>query len=88
MIEGKIRKFIVDELLWNESQGRLTNDFPLLERNVIDSLGISVLVAFVESEFDVEILDEELVAEHFGTIEAIAALVRSKTLPVQPGAVR
>jgi acyl carrier protein len=79
VIEDKVRGFIIDELQFDGSQGRLTADFPLLEQHVIDSLGLFQLVGYLESEFGIEILDEELVPEHFGTLRGIARLVESKS---------
>lgn len=76
MIEDDIRRFIVEEL--NGPPQQLTSDFPLIERSVIDSLGIFQLVGFIESEYGIQIDDEELVPEHFGTIGDIARLVSSK----------
>lgn len=78
MIEDDIRNFIVRELNWNGSPKELTNDYPLIERHVLDSLGIFQLVSFVESQYGVEIRDEELVPQHFGTIDGISKLVGSK----------
>ena len=78
MIEQKIRDFIVSDLNWTGSTEDLTNDYPLLEKHVIDSVGILNLVAFVEGEFGVEVRDEDLVPQHFGTIEGIARLVDSR----------
>lgn len=78
MIESKLRDFIVRELSWNGSRDELTDDYPLIERRVLDSLGIFEVVTFVESEFGIEIVDEELVPEHFGTIDGIARLIESK----------
>lgn len=83
MIEQKVRQFIVDELRFDGSSD-LADDLPLIERRVLDSLGIFQLVGFLESEFGIEILDEELVPEHFGTIGDIARLVESKR-NTQPG---
>jgi len=78
MIETKLRDFIIQELSWNGTQDDLTYDYPLIERRVLDSLGIFQVVSFVESEFGIEIQDEELVPEHFGTIDGIARLIESK----------
>jgi acyl carrier protein len=77
MIEDNVRRFIVDELHW-DGDGRLTDDYPLIENHVVDSLGIFQIVSWLESEFGIEVLDEELVPEHFGTIAGIAGLVQSK----------
>lgn len=44
---------------------------------MIDSAGIFQVVSFVETEFGVEIADEEPVPEHFGTLGGISRLVES-----------
>jgi acyl carrier protein len=77
VIENAIRQFILDELNHSGSQD-LTDDYPLLDRGVLDSLGLFQLVGYLESEFGVEVRDEELVPKHFGTIHDIAGLVLSK----------
>jgi acyl carrier protein len=78
VIADEVRSFIVRELNWKGAPNELTNDYPLLDRQVLDSVGIFQLVSFVESEYGVEIGDEELVPENFGTIESIARLIGSK----------
>jgi acyl carrier protein len=78
VVEQKVRQFIVDELRFDGSPSDLEDDLPLIEQQVLDSLGIFQLVGFLEGEFSIEILDEELVPEHFGTIRGIARLVESK----------
>jgi acyl carrier protein len=77
-IEDRVRRFIVEELHYDGQPASLSNDLPLIEKNVLDSLGIFQLVSFLESEFGIEVADEELVPEHFGTIGAVARLVQSK----------
>lgn len=76
--EDRVRKYIIDELGYRGSPADLNNDFPILENEVLDSMGIMQVVSFLESEFDVEIDDEDLVPDNFGTIGAIANLVDSK----------
>jgi acyl carrier protein len=78
MIEESIRRFIKEELSADDPNRTLTDDYPLLEHQVLDSLGIFQLVGHLESEFGVEIADEELVPAHFGTIGDIAKLVETK----------
>jgi acyl carrier protein len=77
--EDRLRQFIIDELNWNGRPDELTDSFPLIENGAVDSLGIFRIVSFIEDEFDVEILDEELVPQHFGTIGGVAHLVDGKT---------
>jgi acyl carrier protein len=51
----------------------------LLRSGVIDSLGILDVVSFIEQEFGITLSDEDLVPDHFASIERIAAFVFSKT---------
>ncbi len=76
--EDKLRAFIVEELQPEAEAGDLTDDYPLLENGVIDSIGIYQIVGFAESEFGVDIQDEELVEDNFNTIGDLARLIESK----------
>jgi acyl carrier protein len=78
LIEETIRRFIVDELDPSGRLGNLADDYPLLDRGLLDSLGLFQLVGYLETEFEVDIWDEELVPTNFGSIGAIARLVRAK----------
>jgi acyl carrier protein len=74
----KVRDFIVDELRWDGASHQLTDDYPLLDNRVIDSLGLFEIVQFLEAEYGIEIADDELVPENFATLSAIGKLVESK----------
>ena len=50
----------------------------LLDSGIIDSLGTLEVVQFLEDEFGIEVTDEEMVADHFESINAIARFVESK----------
>ena len=76
-IEDQLRVFIADEAPM-ESGAVLTDDYPLIERGVVDSMGILNIVSFIEREFGVEVQDEELVQGNFGTISSMARLIASK----------
>lgn len=76
--EDRIQQFIIVELWGDSSTHQLTHDYPLLEKEVVDSLGIFQLVSFVESDFGIEVADEDLVPDNFNTISDIARLVNSK----------
>lgn len=73
-----LRSFIVNELHYKGTPDRLTHDYPLIENQVVDSLGLFMLVSFIEEQFGVEVGDEELVPENFGTIGAMSKLIERK----------
>lgn len=68
----RLRKFMLDELGWRGAE--LTDDYPLLENRVIDSLGLFRVVTFLETECGVRIDDREVVPENFATLTAIQAM--------------
>src|ERR671914_2634130 len=69
--------------LWlrdNVTGGReVPPDEPLIENGVLTSLQAVELVTFLEERFDILVEDEEFDEENFGSVEAIASLVASKT---------
>ena len=76
--EVKIKELIQGNLTWNGSWSEVDDDYPLLAKGVIDSLGMLKLVSLIEEEYDVEIDDDDIVPDHWRTIRDIAALVESK----------
>jgi len=84
MIEEQVRTFIVKDLGAFGYGDELTDDYPLLQNGLIDSLGIAELVEFIENEFGIQLELNELVHENFGSVGSIAALIRSKTEGGQP----
>lgn len=73
-----LRNFILNELHWSGSEEELTIDYPLIENHVVDSLGLFMLIAFVEQQFGVEVRAEEWIPENFGTIGAITRLIEKR----------
>ena len=76
--EQDIRSFITTEFLSDRPDLEFTDDENLLDAEVIDSLGIMLLVDYLESHFKVDIDAEDVVVDNFETIKAITALVQSK----------
>lgn len=74
-LRDQLTTFITDKLLQNRS-AVLRVDESLLDRGVIDSVGLISLVAFLEQEAGVRIPDDEIVPENFETIEAMETFVQ------------
>src|SRR3954451_22776986 len=68
----RLRRFLVDEGHWYAEPEKLGDDLPIIS-TILDSVGLVNLVAMVEDEFGVEVRDEDLDFENFGTIARIAA---------------
>jgi acyl carrier protein len=77
-VETTIRDFLLGDLDWPGDPDTLGSDTPLLEGDALDSVGIYELVTFLEERYGIEIHDEDVVPEHFGTIGSVAALVAAR----------
>lgn len=58
----------------------------LLEGGIIDSLGLLLVVEFIESSYDVKVEVEHMVVENFGSIAAITDYVARRRLGLGDGA--
>jgi acyl carrier protein len=69
-----IKEYIIKEMHFSEGADALGYDTSLLG-DVIDSMGLQMLIPFLETEFGVSIPDEELLPDNFDTINSICLLI-------------
>lgn len=74
--EDTITAFV--EKMTAEGGTKVTAETSLLDSGIIDSTGILEVVSFIESEFGIRVQDEEIVPEHFESVQRIAAFVDTK----------
>ncbi|MEU6073981.1 acyl carrier protein [Micromonospora sp. NPDC047074] len=77
-IADRVRNFVVHDLNWSGDPAQLTEDFPLIDERVVDSLGLLGMVSFLESEFGISVDDTEITPTHFGTLGSIERYVADK----------
>ena len=77
-LKQSIRTFIETSFLFREGRGGLTDGESLLGAGLIDSTGILELVTYLESEFGIVVLDEEIIPENLDSVDQITAYVFSK----------
>jgi acyl carrier protein len=77
-ITRQVRQFIDENFLFGEDGAALADDTSLLDAGLVDSTGILELVAFIESDFGIQIADAEIVPENLDSISAIATYVAGK----------
>lgn len=70
-----IREYISEQVLYDRPNLELSNDFPLIEQGVIDSLQMMQLITFLQQRLGYVVEPAELRLENFESINAIAALV-------------
>lgn len=77
-IASKVRSFIEDNFLYRTDQEELGDQVSLLEAGLIDSTGILELVAWLESEFGLQMADDDIVPENLDSLAMIAGFVARK----------
>jgi acyl carrier protein len=78
-IRESIRGFIQSELLAGQVIRAVTDDDPLIDEGIIDSLGIMALIGFLEETFAIRIGGDELLPENFASVATISMLIAQKT---------
>ena len=73
-----VRDYIARHVLPRHDRPEVSDDYPLLDAGLIDSMGIFELVGHLEEACGVRIEDDELIPENFNSIERIAAFVDGK----------
>ena len=77
-IEQAVKDFIVKEFLFDKPGQHLESDDLLVASDIIDSLGIFMLVAFLEKRFGVGVQPDDVILENFETVTAIKRLVEAR----------
>lgn len=78
-VEKKIRDYVLENYLFTDDETALANDTSFLDEGIIDSTGILEVIAFIEEEFGVKVLDEEMIPENLDSVDNIVQFVSRKT---------
>lgn len=71
-----IRGFVVQKLARERGDTEtITDEESLIERGIVDSLGIVQLVGHLEGTLALKIPDEEIVPENFDSVASIASYI-------------
>lgn len=76
-MKAAVRKFITTNFYVPEGEP-LPDDASLLDRGVVDSTGVLELIDFLQSEFSVKVLDDEMLPENLDSIDRIEAFMKKK----------
>jgi acyl carrier protein len=78
-VRGDMRSFLQENFLYMHPNVDLGDSDDFLALGIIDSLGFVELVEEVQSRYGMTIDDIEITEENFGSIDAIAKFVASKS---------
>ena len=76
IITEKIQSFIYEAA--HVDKEKIQNDSLVFKEGYIDSIGIMLLISFIEKEFGIKIANTDLTEENFKSINAISAFIIKK----------
>ena len=76
----RTRSYLQENFLYMRPDVELKDDDALLQKGVVDSMGVIEVLEFLKEEFGVVIEDEEITEENLGSLSAIAEFVQGKQL--------
>lgn len=78
VIRDRILAFILDNFLFTDDMSAVAVDDSLLEHGIVDSTGMLEIVMFIEEQFGLRVLDEEMIPENLDSVNNIAGFVEWK----------
>ena len=73
-----LEKFMLDDIAAGLSRVSFEGDENLLDKAIIDSLGIMKLIIFIEDTFKIKVDDAEIVPENFQSLNNMVHFVQQK----------
>lgn len=73
-----LNKYVLAEVASDLGKQSLAPDEDLLERGILDSLGVMKLIVFIEATFGIMVNEEEVVPENFQTLNIMAQFIEQK----------
>jgi len=77
-VEKQIRRFLVENFLYDGQEDDLAADASFLEGGIIDSTGVLELELFLEETFGIEVADEDVLPENFDSIRRLVEYTTRK----------
>ena len=74
----RVRSFVQENFLYMHPNFILGDDDRLLEKGVIDSMSIVEMITFIEQEFGVTAMEEDISDANFGSLAGIARFVSER----------
>lgn len=75
-IDQVLIEHIKQEFMFDRENGDLTADTLLIQDGIIDSLGIFMLISFIEDQYGIKLQPEDVVLDNFESVAAIRQLVQ------------
>jgi len=75
-----IQAYVAENFLLSSNGFDLSDDASLLDEGIVDSTGVLELVLFVEEQFNIEVLDNEIVPDSFDSVNSLTSYIERKSV--------
>lgn len=79
-----IHQFIVENFLFGIEESPLSQNASFIDTGIIDSTGVLELISYLENQYEIEILDEEIIPANLDSVAKLVAFVERKRAEVSP----
>ena len=79
-IRKKLRNYVLENFLFTDDDGELSDGDSFLELGIVDSTGIMEVILYVEEEFGMTVADDEMTPDNLDSVDSLVAFVQKKTV--------
>ncbi len=77
-IKAKVREFLTENFMFRGDIGAIPDDGSLLKAGILDSVGILLLVTFIEENYETKVEDDEVDPDNLESVDKITAFILRK----------
>lgn len=74
---SELKEFVINNFMFGQGDS-LENDTDFFDKGIIDSTGTLELVSFIEENYDISVLDSELIKDNFSSLTKVNNYINSK----------
>jgi len=77
-IKTQLREYIVENLLFGDTETQFADNDSFMEKGIIDSTGILEVITYIEEKFDIKVEDDEILPENLDSIDNLTNFINRK----------
>jgi acyl carrier protein len=77
-VEAELEAFVLEEIALGRGIPSIGRDEDVLARGIIDSLGVTQLVSFIEERYGIRVTDDDLTPANFRSLRRIGDFIARK----------
>ncbi len=78
MIQQEIRRFVVENFMFGQDDGGLSDDDSLMDTGVMDSTSLIELILFLEERYRIRVEDDDLTQSNLDSVRDVGRFVEAK----------